>query len=1165
MLDLAPLKRHHVFKFSNLTYRKLFMIKFFKAIFILIASLCVSYALAKNTVLFYEAETFQFQADWSYEDFENKEVLQGNRSKFAPATVVEIPQEAVYSVWVRAYDNLELLPKSRRFDIEINGEKLPIPAGTHGVKTGLEWQKLGEISIPKGDAYIKAKGVPATGLRFDAIILTDDASFNPVGKLATNSERSRFVRKPKLATCVFDNEFTSQEKLSDIKNPKTFSIQNQLIKITFTEKKNSAGKSVFVRSAEFVKRGKAYPMPSLESEVLFLTYSAEIKEEAKDQTALWTTCVNMPKVKIGDKLLDLETPAFDPYSAGENKILRPIAIKILNEESLALTYESGVSATLTLQKNSTSAKFDVQCKIDKYGFYSFGMLGFFPCDREDMNATLLPPMYQMRRTMPMPKLMGNAMTSQPLSLIESGFADTKFAYGFVANPKNLPWGEWSKFGNSIYGFSLASPKNQVQPAIFQPVLGGRNSEKNTGDILEASWYIVAVKGDWKDALELANQEIFDGAKLREPYTTSLSETLCNIAKYMKNEDASGWSKHLKGRWNVEFQYAATQSSPLAELEVALLTDDAEYYKNISLPAVEYTLSRRGFHFSSKPGEGRSSVGITYLTVPNQSFWGDYYASINAMLGSGNTWAKKFYDLKLTNFKFSAAPQWAVDFGLYLADPSEDRLNKAVKGADDWISKAFKNTSTNEVDFKSFVNVSFYPYWWYLIDLYEITNNKKYLDFALEGSFYTLSSLWSYPTPPSGEVTVHPDGIVEGTGKNWWKGDVAFRLGHAETREAVEKYAEGKNIHRVLKHCLYAVKEHKAEAMSVSRLGLGIEQPITYMIPFANFKNIIMPSWAPEMLKVYQYTKNDIIFKYSRHSIIGRYANFPGYYVKDFTDVQLDPEYPYKGPDVTGFYYHHAPCHFAHITDYLMAQLEQRSENKIKFPFVRQQGYVWFTDRIFGKAGKVFEDENVKPLLAMDAVKTNTPLVSIVCGRASDGLWLMLLNDSAQAVSTALTFDASQKLLADVNLDAPAALYNSKGVKTKDISAKDKINIPALSLVAVKIPAKKIDTKNNIQALPENSHIVKENLGSKSISAVHAFRIRSTFGDSIYALALCDWKTKAKISLHLEGDSKKYSVEKYPYEITVFPIDINKDAKFYLTIEEEGKEAIKTETFILTCK
>ncbi len=46
-------------------------------------------------------------------------------------------------------------------------------------------------------------------------------------------------------------------------------------------------------------------------------------------------------------------------------------------------------------------------------------------------------------------------------------------------------------------------------------------------------------------------------------------------------------------------------------------------------------------------------------------------------------------------------------------------------------------------------------------------------------------------------------------------------------------------------------------------------------------------------------------------------------------------------------------------DYLVTEIQQRSDGKVRFPFVKQDGFVWFNNRIYGGGkGTVMDDEDV---------------------------------------------------------------------------------------------------------------------------------------------------------------------------------------------------------------
>ncbi len=1117
--------------------------------------------------LLYEAETFQFQANWTHsKPTGNQGSLLSNRSKYSPCTVISIPEAGKYYVWVSAFDHDENSPKSRRLKVKINDTILDGTAGMHG-KAGFEWELVGSITTHRGNNILTliADNPSSSATRCDAVILTKFESFNPVGKFMTGTERTSIRQNPRIVDVVSDNEFSTPTKYSDIEKSNVVTLENSKVIISFTEKKLPNVESAYVRSTQFKNDSKVFVF---NEEQLFISYKQKVKAYDTTYFLSWDSSESNPKIKIANKLYDINVTPFYPYSVGKNTLLYAVKAEKKSDNSVLLTYQDGTIARITLQENSAILKYEIESIAKNEGFYSIGFLGFNSALKTNFEAAEIPPLLTMNRLMNMPKMIPISLTSQPLALLETKINDVSYTNALVADPAELPFEEWSRMYNSKYGFSTSSPNCAVQPAIFTPIIGGRNSLKKSGETLKASFYVVGTLGDWTSMYEEINEKLFNASELREPYTASLAQAADNIATLLKDENFGAWSSHLKGRWNVEGEYMATQSSPLAELSIAVLSDDEDYYKNISLPTLQFCLSRKYFHFIPKVGEDHSvDANATHLEVPSTAWGADFFLSADKLSGGGNTWVKTFLENPYPRIRYSQLPDWTVLFGLYLVEPNPELLEKIKKSCDDWLKQKFHPPLISEYTYREFVNVTYYPYWWYLVDLYEVTQDEKYLNYAKQGAFHTLSALWNYPIAPKGNVQINKGNIAEGVHTVWWKGDKRYRMGYFETRDKVAKLAPNAGYKEEDFKYLYPIKEKTVPAMLVSRVGLGIEQPSTYLSSRLNYRNILMPSWAPEMLKVYQYTKTDILNKFSRHTIIGRYANFLGYYIRNYTDVMHDPQYPYKGPDITTFYYHHAPCHFAQTYDYLMAQLEERTQNKIKFPFLRQQGYVWFTDRIFGLCGKVFDDKNVRPILNLGAISADTPKVSVMTARAADGIWAMLMNDSATDIKTKLSFDASKKLLNGVELSKESAFYDNKGVKlyNKKINPDTQISIPALGLIAVKIPAAKFDVDFSQPPLPAESQIHDRNLHNAVWKELHAYRIRGPFGkDALYVILPTANLIRAKVTLLING-KESIVCDKFPYEFSVYPVAQDFDLSFKVKVEEESKPAFESKTYLIKSK
>src|SRR5690606_20259201 len=191
--------------------------------------------------------------------------------------------------------------------------------------------------------------------------------------------------------------------------------------------------------------------------------------------------------------------------------------------------------------------------------------------------------------------------------------------------------------------------------------------------------------------------------------------------------------------------------------------------------------------------------------------------------------------------------------------------------------------------------------------------------AEKGAFQTIAGQWSHPFIPE-TITIHPGNEFRGNDHLWWRGTEKFRLGFPRKPGDTP--------------------EKRLPAWVVSNVGLSFEQPSTYYGGGTDFfQMIMMNNFAPHLLRVYEHTGRDIYKTYARNAIVGRWANYPGYYQRGYTDLMQDARYPYEGPDVTSTYYHHIPCHLLFTMDWLVTDAEVRSGGKIRFPYAKQQGYV----------------------------------------------------------------------------------------------------------------------------------------------------------------------------------------------------------------------------------
>ncbi len=1107
-----------------------------------------------------EAEDFQLYGSWVVENstgITGKNLLCSISGEDA-STNVSFTLAGTYYLWVCSKDFASDRPKTRTYSVSVDGNTYPKIGGVHGLD-GFHWECLGSMPIGAGEHSISLHRISSYA-RCDAIVFTTDPAFNPentmpVGGANSSSERSKILRGTVPVVYTYESSFPAVFASFVTDDSQTVSAENGALKIEYIKKRCVDGSFVWGRRA-VISNGDNPVEMDFADEILFRNYSEEIERTETPYFSSWSSSEGQTYVNGKPVASSGYT---DPFCAGETTLLYATNVSKLSDRVLQVDYSDGTRATITLDESLPMAKMSVVSSADKAGYYTIGFSAFNRYDRQGgFNAIQMPSMFQMRRLSDGAKQVSQHFMSQPMVLFESDAGGVSVVNGIVADPARLPF-EWSDSTNSIYGFANVCPDgDRAQSSVFSPLMAGRDSWKEAGASIEASWYLVSLAGDWRDGVEFADTNIFAVSDLREPWEVSLSDAAYNIAIYLKG-DASGWDAKNKGHYNIEGLNVSSHSSPLGQISVAMLLDDEEYYVTRALPTFEFTLSRPGAHYaySREGNEGKDNFGISYPLSIGGAYWGgDYFASANILLGGKNDWLSEFYYNSNGTVRNSGGntPYWAHELAMYLAYPSDSLLSSVKANCDSWMASAYTST-TDEPDMSLFVNVSLYPQWWWLPDLYEICGDSRYLEAAEKGAFYTAACLWSYPTPPDGNVVIHKNSLLNGVGHIWWKGFETFRLGYEENRQLLSAHLGTSNLSAYSN--VYYIPEKTVPAAKVSRIGLGIEQHSTY----PGGGNICNPSWAPELLKVYQHTGRDVLMKFSRHSIIGRYGCYMGYYVRDFSDIQQFENYSYQGPDVGSFYYHHAPVVFAQTFDYLMAQIEQRSANAIKFPYLRQSGYVWFTNRIFGgRRGKVFADDGCRLILDKYAVRPSSVKVSTMLARAKDAMWIIVLNDGGTDLEdVSLSIDFSRPSMEGVSAESPSGIYDASGALVSSASAGSLITIsslPALGLRAVRIPAE-FENTTEIPAFEEGQFVrgKVENVGN-SLGDLHTFRVRGPFGkDSIYAFFTGYGVSGQKATMIVNSGAGAASIvcDSYPYEMSFYGLDYDEDAEFCIIVETPGGE------------
>jgi hypothetical protein len=581
-----------------------------------------------------------------------------------------------------------------------------------------------------------------------------------------------------------------------------------------------------------------------------------------------------------------------------------------------------------------------------------------------------------------------------------------------------------------------------------------------------------------------------------------------------------WDDRAKGPWNIEARNTVTQSSPLLYMSLYLLTGDEPFYRRYALPSLEFLLSRPTPHFAAVSPHGTDYYHDEPLSGPSTHYGATLWASAYAMTG-GRT--PVFGELCRTpeggprTARSNAHLQPFEDLlALYRLTGDKKWLSQAVESADKYIDANLRHLPAKDLGAQPFVNVSFVPDWEGLLHLYEATGERRFLDASAEGARWLLTTLWVHPAVKDEDITIHPGNVFDGERHLWYFGDKLFRLGLYEKEDPSVQFRGSVAPARL--------PEATVPAWQVSNVGLGLEQPVTFSQPKGD-NHIMMSNWAPNLLRLAALTGDTLFRTAARNSTIGRFTNYPGYYLNGYTNIQQKPDYPTTGPDVTSLYYHHIPSFTAYLIDYLFTDAETRSQGTIVFPTTRQDGYVWFDSRLYGHApGKIY-GESAWPWLSRTAATVDNINVDRILAHSGTTLYVVLLNQTSDLQTTTVRFGLKgantvrvwkdNARVAPVNLNA--ALTLSPGG----------ITVLALDGVHIDIPTHRTPPAAHLD-LPQTSTLVHKGDAVGTLITAPPFTSRD-----LYVFVASRECTSARLLYRVgNGPEQQATVDRYPCEFTV---------------------------------
>ncbi len=958
-----------------------------------------SIALAKTFVLL--PGELEMRGGWRYEQDEKEKgaknylVADHLTSRTPAAGGVEVPHAGKWRVWVRSRDFANDRPGTRSFSIRLGNRTLERKFGTHGLpgENGWAWEDGGITDLPAGGLLVVVGEMAKHSARCEAIVFTDNPGYTPEGA-------SWELRKEKASLLPLQASGGKQTlslppPLTGMESAPAATLENDGLRVAF----HRMGASIVTRVAT---RGPAGWEPLAD----------------EPSAASWTVIArgegNKPVIRKGDiypdwdatasPLLDLSLGGASvktrrsnfssaPWASGECLAMRPSGARQIDAGTVELdfpvTSRGSLSSRWSLEKGGTEVKITSTFRASSPGYFSLGFHAPLAVKPEDADSWFLPFQFHADRFPERPVLILNSATPTPMVLVGRGGVTCSL----IAEPSAIPF-EWQSGSSARYGFGLRNEAGLAQPMIYAPVMGLGDGAAETSQVT-ATCRMRIQRGDWYAAYRGIVDEDFGLEDYREPTTFSMTDTIFNLIDLIRDEKASGWDAKAKGCVQIESRNVVSQSSPLAYMSLYLLTGDEDFYKRFARPSLEFMISRPSAHFAIEPEIGDRYYRHQPLRGPVKMYGAAAYASAHAMThGRSPIFGELAFQDGKPRFTAGGHVQ-SFDDLVMLHRITGDRkwLDQAVQGADSYLARLRDRRTFREPGDHAFVNVGYVPDWEGLLYLAEETGEPRFRDAAAVAARALLGSIWTQPVIPAEDITLNPGGVYNAARGIWWWGDGKKRLG----------IYEGPASEGPIPTMPPRVPERRVPAWTVSNIGLGLEHPFTY-VRGAGQANIMMSNWAPNFLRLAAISGDDAFRVAARNSMIGRYANYPGYYLDGQTDEFRRADYPVKGPDITSLYLHHIPTFTASVVDFLFTEAEIRSGGKVRFPAVRQCGYVWFDNRLFGHAPGSFYGDEAWPWLSREAVKLDNPAVDHVLAEGNGKLHLLLMNQSAKAQPVTLSFN-----------------------------------------------------------------------------------------------------------------------------------------------------------------
>jgi hypothetical protein len=792
-----------------------------------------------------------------------------------------------------------------------------------------------------------------------------------------------------------------------------------------------------------------------------------------------------------------------------------------------------IEASLTVPAGSQPPLVSYQFTPRQDGWYSVGYTGAPEVTPGNAELIWQPLIWNEKRFPDQSYLTQAFRATLPTTLVTQGGATV----GVLAHPDEFPFMPLPTFKqNNPFGVAVRNAAGNAQPMLFAPVLGGERSQMKAGQKFPFRVMLPVVRGKTPDAFIQLSRSVYGFRDFRENVDVSLNETFENMVSY----GMSNWSRfndELRGcDYSTDAPGAVKNVSSLHPLSVALVTDNREIFDKRVRPIMESQMSREKFLFVTNPA----------IRIQNPSWLLKGPAAPISELGalyqisSGRTGAfaslaegKFGKDFNYNLNEITRGDRWQNSLAMFRMTGESRWKERLIKDADAYLARRFGSAPTDFSDPDApgmFFWGMFVPHWLDLLELYETTGEKRFLEASADAARRFTMSMWMSPAVPDGKVKVNESGRAP-------------------------NYRPGKTI---------PVEPEEVDAWKLSEMALTPESAGTSK----GHRAILNAHHAPYMMRLARLTGDRYFHDIARSAVVGRYTNFPGYHINtDRTTAFMKPDFPLRGKELnttTSMHYNHPWPHAAMLLDYLVADAEYKSEGRIHFPSEHAEGYAYLQTKSYGHApGSFYGDEDVWLWMPAKLVATDSIQVNYLSARGKGKLYLALTNQSSRPVDTAVRIN-SQLVTIPKGSRVSVRPHGGEAVTQTWDGQPLKVSLQAAGLTVITVET--ADVKTEIQqAIAQKPEVkwpapVKLDVGGCT-GMVMSFGPGLT---SAYVYLEATFKVLKEVTL-------KYNVGKgwqelndmsYPYDFTVPLADDVSEFRFQINCKRPNGEIVNSKEGVI---